>query len=422
MAINLTTLTREWIQFLKNNQIVGMQSDPKSGKLNYKRKPNVQELIRFLDIKTDFDEEDVRAAVKTVLKSKGGSDQEDPKALPGPGPGNDVSTWSHSETTPADAPDNAHREPLDSPAKAKKYSNDDAEDIDYRDPEQSPGEPPALTHKRKPRFKYRAGQDPERLSEDFYDRQGVELEENDVKQIFRILLSPKPQAAEPAEPEPTDDEKTAKKQEETRKIKRIIRDSMNAGQRKALWRLLDEMTNLSESQISPADAKAVLSAAAELKNKPTGLGKVFKGLRKDKIDVNDLQQAWKDAGFPDDTRDLHAILKNQGFGDNEINKVFSTVFGGEEDKPDQPMGTQAVQKIAEYAQRAGIVDELKSFMAQEFGEELGIAQPKKRGWFGRKAVTEEVREIFTKIVQEERTDRLQLIKQQEQTNLGRTRK
>ena len=61
-------------------------------------------------------------------------------------------------------------------------------------------------------------------------------------------------------------------------------------------------------------------------------------------------------------------------------------------------------------------------MAQEFGEELGIAQPKKRGWFGRKAVTEQVREIFTTIVQEERTERMQLMKQQEQIHLGRTRK
>ena len=64
--------------------------------------------------------------------------------------------------------------------------------------------------------------------------------------------------------------------------------------------------NINEVQINPADAKSVFRTAAELKNKPSGLGKIFKGLRKDKIDVNDLQQAWKDEGYPDDTDDLSA--------------------------------------------------------------------------------------------------------------------
>jgi hypothetical protein len=61
MALNLTELTRQWIQHLKNNQIVKGQSDPKTGRLSYNKNPTTQDLIRFLDIKTDFDEEAVRA-------------------------------------------------------------------------------------------------------------------------------------------------------------------------------------------------------------------------------------------------------------------------------------------------------------------------------------------------------------------------
>ena len=53
-------------------------------------------------------------------------------------------------------------------------------------------------------------------------------------------------------------------------------------------------------------------------------------------------------------------------------------------------------------------------MEQEFAEELGIDN--------RKAMSEDVRQIFTAIVQEERTARMTLIRQQEQTQLGRTRK
>lgn len=432
MAINLTTLTREWIQYLKNNQIASTQSDPKTGKLKYQRKPNVQELIRFLELKTDFDDADVRNAIKTVLSSKGTSTADKPTtpALNAPekpgtpslaGPqSKDVSTWTHDEMTPGDRPE--RRNPLDAPAKGKKYSNDDAEDATYRDVK--PGEPPRLTRK-KPRYKHRGdGQEPTRLSEDFYDRQGVELDENDIKQIFRILLSPKAEPEEPAPEGPSPEEVTAKQQEDLRKIKRLIRDTMTPQQRKALWRALNEVSeSLTEDQVNPADAKEVFKVASALRGTPTGLGKIFKGLRKDKIDVNDLQQAWKEAGFPDDTQDLMFILKDHGFSAEEVNKVFARVFGGDkkETEFDQPVASPTIQKIVDYAKKANIVEPLKVFMLREFPGEFE-QQPQKRGWFREKAVVEEIRQIFTEIVKEERTERYNLIRQQEQKQLGRTKK
>ena len=126
-------------------------------------------------------------------------------------------------------------------------------------------------------------------------------------------------------------------------------------------------SNLVESQISTADAKEILRTASNLRNKGSGLGKIFKGLRKDSINVNDLQQAWKDEGFPDDTADLSAILRDHGFGDKEIKKVFSQVFGQSgNDDYDEPVGTEILQKVANYAKKAGIVDELKAFMENIF--------------------------------------------------------
>ena len=92
---------------------------------------------------------------------------------------------------------------------------------------------------RKPRFKYsykRKG-----LKEDFYDRQGSELGEKEIKEIFKILLEPTSQQETPAEKQPSDDEVVARKQEDLRKIKRMIRDTFTPQQRKSLWRLLNEV-------------------------------------------------------------------------------------------------------------------------------------------------------------------------------------
>jgi hypothetical protein len=432
MAINITTLTREWIQFLKNNQIVSTNSDPKTGKLKYNRKPNVQELIRFLSLKTDFDEEDIRRAIKTVMSKKGvGIHPEEPKTLGAtppetsqqrqlPGPKSDkVSTWQHDELTPGKR--QAPKTPMPPQDKTRKYSNDDAEDVEFRDAPLGPGEPPALTHKRRPRFKYR---NKDGLNEDFYDRQGAELDENDIKEIFRILLSPAPAMAEPTEePGPSDEEKIAKKQEYMRKLKQMIREVMTPQQRKALWRALGE--NLTESIINRADAEEIFKDAAYLRSKPTGLGKIFKGLRKDTVSVEDLRQVWANGlegdgsdGYSNDTNDIKRILLKFGFGEKEINKVFAQVFntddGDYDEITDAPAGSPAVQKVADLAKEYGLSKQLRAFLEQEFSDELGLDK--------RKAMSEDVRQIFTFMVQEERTELARLIHEQEQRQLGRTRK
>jgi len=175
------------------------------------------------------------------------------------------------------------------------------------------------------------------------------------------------------------------------------------------------MRNINETQINTPDVKAIFKGAVDLRSRPSGLGKVFKGLRKDKIDINDLQQAWKDDGFSDDLRDIERILYGHGFSEKEINSVFKEVFGDSED-PDsyeEPVASEAVSKIASYAKKNNLSDTLIAFMRQEFAEELGL---------GKNTTTENIRFIFTRILQEERSNRLQLIKEYEQTQLGRKKK
>ena len=177
------------------------------------------------------------------------------------------------------------------------------------------------------------------------------------------------------------------------------------------------MSKLTESQINPADAKAIFKSAADLRNTPTGAARLFKGLRKDKIDVNDIMQEWLAQGRPDDTRDITKLLsKKFGFSNKEINKVFSQVFGKDDDteQAEEPVGSPIVQKIANYIKNNNLSNEIKEFMQEEFGKELGLQE--------NKMMYEDIRRVFMHIVQEERSDRFELIRQLEQTQLGRTKK
>jgi hypothetical protein len=176
------------------------------------------------------------------------------------------------------------------------------------------------------------------------------------------------------------------------------------------------MRKLTEAGVSPPDVKAIFKGATDLRNNPSGLGKMFKSLRKDKIELSDLQQAWKNDGFSDDTRDIKRILDKQfGFSDSEINKVFAEVFGKSDTEAgyEEPVASPVINKIAEYAKNNGLTDSLIAFMEQEFGKELGL---------GKKATTEDIRHIFTRILGEDRPNRHLLIKEQEKTQFGRKRK
>jgi len=177
------------------------------------------------------------------------------------------------------------------------------------------------------------------------------------------------------------------------------------------------MRNVNETQINNADVKAIFKDASALRDKPSGMGRVFKGLRKATVDINDLQQAWKEDGFSDDTADIARILKGHGFSDSEINKVFSKVFGKADTDTgfEDPVASPTIQKIADYAKKAGIADDIVAFMRREYEFDESILYPGK-------VVIEDVRQIFSAIVHEERTARVELMKKHDINQLGRGKK
>lgn len=170
------------------------------------------------------------------------------------------------------------------------------------------------------------------------------------------------------------------------------------------------------SEISKADAKAVFRDAAKTRANPTGMSRFLPGLKKDKIEVTDLQKAWASAGFPDDTRDISNILLKHGFDKKEVKKIFDNVFGADENgETDAPTSSPTITKIAEYAKKNGIDKELAAFMKDEYQFQESYEVSKK-------LVVEDIRQIFTAIVQEERTARVGLLREYENEQLGRRKK
>jgi len=465
-------LIRLWIQYLKSLKIVELNSGP-DGKLTYNRPVTLQDIVTFLEVKTEYTLDEIGDAVRSVMMKSPTYDvpqnpelghdkdipqgqvalpgQEVPK-LPGKKPGGELSTWMHNDMTPGN-PEKpktpgtgvaVRQQGGVGPARQQRPANNqddnviDAEpvntkvghdpnsvsDVEYRDV------PPK--EKKKAWWK-------RMFKEDITDKQGPGIDEKDVEQIFNTLTSSPPgssakdqgasgkgqRATQSAKtpkgknpaPAASPEEQQAKKEEDLRKLKRLIRDVMTDPQRKSLWRMLKDEP-LTESEINKADIKAILQTASDTRNKPSGLGRVFKGLRKDKIDVNDLQQAWKEAGFPDDTRDIKKLLLGHGFSEDDIKKVFSQVFGtykrGKEEEPDIPQQSATMNKIVQYAKSNNLVPDLIAFLEDEYGFKESVQSDK--------MMIEDIRQLFTAIVKEERSGRAELIKKYDRDQLGRTKK
>jgi len=424
-------LTKDWIQFLKNNQIVAAKSDPNSGKLTYKRKANTNDLIHFLESKTDFDEETIYSAIQSALSgSQPEPEQQEPQ-----------------------------QQLQQEPQQDQSQDKDDVTDVDYRDvppdtkalpgPQAAHGgkkagevsQTPDAIRKRNARSAggQAFGQMQKQLKrkgtlkEEFTD-QPVDLSEKNVEDVFSTLASQSQGAGdEPqqGQEKPQQAKPQANKQANIEKLKKLIKTGMSRSQRKALWKALNDDV-LAEEYIDKNYVKKAFKYAAKLS--------------KESISIEDLRQAWKEAGYPSDTQEIGDILENFGFEENDVNRVFNEILGGYDvegdDKPRDEPPSPAIIKIAEYAKKNGLKDELIAFLQQNYGDELEdepedepeeIADEPKKGMFGRmkdlgksifgrKATTEEVRQIFTAMLQEERSMRHILIKEQDKRDLGRQRK
>lgn len=430
MATNSKALTKEWISFLKSNQIVAQQSDPKTGKLTYKRQPTAADLERFLNLKSDFDEQVIATAIRDALENRPANKAGTTPAASTPAP---AAPEAPQASGLSQNPDAIRKREQRAAAKSSAQAGSSAfgqmvnhlttDDEDNSEEERKPKLHTKLvtpgTATKKPKVSYQG------LREDISDIAATELDEPTVEQIFNSLAFHAPDEEEPEDDSNSSAPDPAAQQDEIKKIKRVVRDTMSDSQIKSLWRELTDDSNITESMVSRGDVNAIFKKATDLRAKPSGMGRVFKGLRKDSIDINDLQQAWKDEGFPDDTADITHILKAQGFADKEIKKVFSTVFGDSDDEEGyaEPETSPAVLKIAEYIKKSGMTDDIVAFLERDYGELLGTEE--KPGLLSRikkRFTTEDIRHIFTQIVQEERTDRIKLIRVQEQTQLGRKRK
>lgn len=259
MSVDTKKLVKDWIQFLKNNQIVAMQSD--GGKLQYKREVTSSDITKFLEIKTAFTSEQISNAIHIVM-SKNASGNNAPKISDNPSqsspdqnsnlnpspskPGNDVSTWMHNGMRPVGATNRISGEPSKlsnhstSTGQDKSKSNTPNEinydpnsisDIDYKDipnKQQNALSAPSPT-KSKPKFKLRT----KGLKEDFDDNEIFLLSEQDVEQIFNVLTGNSSQSQSDTNTTEQPDSQALNK------IKRVIRDTMTDAQRKALWRALN---------------------------------------------------------------------------------------------------------------------------------------------------------------------------------------
>lgn len=222
MAIDKTRLTKEWINYLKGMQFA-VSSKTEPGKLDYKKKVTADDLTHFLEAKTDFTEEQISNAVHTVLakKAQGGGPA---KLQNNPTPGTSVATNPPQQQAPKQLGSNQSKQP--SAAPKKRYSRDNATDVEYRD-----------------------------INEELRDDTAYTLDEKDVEDILSILTSggaaagqsaasgrrgQGSQAAQKAPPAENPEEVQAKKEEEVRKLKRLIRDQLSPAQRKALWRVLTD--------------------------------------------------------------------------------------------------------------------------------------------------------------------------------------
>lgn len=255
-------LTKEWIQYLKNNQIVSSQSDPKTGALKYKQPVTAETVKDFLLYISDYTEDEINAAIDSVSTSQ----QRSPTTQPA------VSGTQQSQavTTPGT------QKPAE-PAQRKKYSNDDATDVEPRygpraslpAPRQATPSHPTHTGGKKPgeisqtddakrkRDARAADADKRKAGTGAFSQMANHLgkqkkvneafgentptaafSEQDIEKVFTILSQPKPSKNNKQEPSMPKINPQDVRTEELNKIKQLIRDTMTDQQRMALWRAL----------------------------------------------------------------------------------------------------------------------------------------------------------------------------------------
>jgi hypothetical protein len=189
-AMDIKELTRNWIQYLKNNRIAALKSDP-TGKLKYNRQVTTADVSDFLDGRNGLTIEQINNAIQSVISPNQQPVQQ------------------------------ANQQPARGGKQPGVLS-------------QTPG---AVRRRQQRQAAKTPTQPTQQVNEEIRDQQSQPVSEKQVEDIFAALTTPAPETPETP---PTPDETAQKANEEFKKIKRIIRDVMTDSQRKSLWRLLNE--------------------------------------------------------------------------------------------------------------------------------------------------------------------------------------
>jgi hypothetical protein len=179
-------LEKNWIQYLKNSQIVKMQSDPETGKLAYKRSVKLDDVTHFLQGQ-GYEDEQIETAlsfVKLTGKPATPAATAAPAAdkKPNYNQGGYSSVKMNAPTGVANPLDNARPDTTASAASTPSPTKGRG----GRKPGAAPSQTPNAIRKRQARQKKKAV-----VTEDFTDK-SVEVSEQDVEKIFAELLKSKP--------------------------------------------------------------------------------------------------------------------------------------------------------------------------------------------------------------------------------------
>ena len=238
------SLTRDWITYLKNNQIVALQSDPKTGKLTYKRPVTVADLRAFLDSRNDINDEVADQAITSVATPREPGEKafgQMANQLSGSNssPSSSGGTTSQTPTGKVHTanPNNPNKQPPAQQApQAPQPNAPQAQAPAANTPAPKPrgGKVSGQVSQSPNAIRKRNARAARRINEELEDQDSTEISERDVESVFNQLVNV---VAEPVAQDPVSN--LQGKEEEIRKLKRLIRDQMNDQQRQSLWRALN---------------------------------------------------------------------------------------------------------------------------------------------------------------------------------------